>query len=79
MSRPPLELMLTVATRGSRVASLGPMLDSVLGAVGGGIGGQLLPMIVSSLQGGGATQNAGLFAVVGALLPYVVSMLKKRA
>jgi uncharacterized membrane protein YeaQ/YmgE (transglycosylase-associated protein family) len=59
--------------------SLGPMLNSVLGAVGGGIGGQLLPMVISALQGGGIAQNAGLSAVVGAVLPLIVSMLKKKA
>jgi hypothetical protein len=55
------------------------MLNSVLGAVGGGIGGQLLPMVISALQGGGIAQNAGLSAVVGAVLPLIVSMLKKKA
>lgn len=59
--------------------SLGPVLNSVLGAVGGGIGGQLLPMVISALQGGGVAQNAGISAVIGAALPFIVSMLKKKA
>ncbi len=58
---------------------LGPVLNTILGVVGGGIGGQLLPMSISALQGGGVGQNAGLSAVVGAVLPLIGSMLKKKA
>ena len=63
----------------SKEKSLGPVLNSILGAVGGGLGGQVLPMIVSSLQGRGMAQNAGLSAVIGAALPFIISMLKKKA
>ena len=59
--------------------SLGPVLNSILGAAGGAIGGQLLPLILSELQGGGYGQNAGLSAIVGALLPLIVGLLKKKA
>jgi len=63
--------------------SLGPMLNTVLGIAGGAIGGQVLgnveaiKNIVSSL--GATGSNAGLSAVVGALLPLIVSFLKKPA
>ena len=71
-----------VVSEGTSLAkekSLGPMLNSILGAVGGGVGGQLLPMLMTGLQGGGMAQNAGLSAIVGAVLPFLVSMLKKKA
>jgi len=64
--------------------NLGPMLNTVLGLVGGGLGGKILPMLVpaiGSLVGG--TDNlagtGGLSAIVGALLPLIVSFLKKPA
>lgn len=64
--------------------SLGPVLNSVLGLVGGGLGGKLLPMLVpaiSGLVGGGENLvgTGGLSAIVGALLPLIVSFLKKPA
>jgi uncharacterized membrane protein YeaQ/YmgE (transglycosylase-associated protein family) len=63
--------------------SLGPMLNSVLGLVGGGIGGQLLPQLVPQLAGllGGNANltNGGLSAIIGALLPLIVSFLRKPA
>jgi hypothetical protein len=64
--------------------NLGPLLNTVLGAGGGALGGKLLPMLVpaiGSLVGG--TDNlagtGGLSAIVGALLPLIVSFLKKPA
>ena len=61
--------------------NLGPMLNSVLGAVGGGLGGKILPMLVpaiGSLVGGeNLVGTGGLSAIVGALLPVIVSFLKK--
>jgi uncharacterized membrane protein YeaQ/YmgE (transglycosylase-associated protein family) len=68
-----------VAGAVSKERNLGPLLNTILGAVGGGVGGQFLPMLVTALQGGGMAQNAGLSAVVGAVLPLVVSMLRKKA
>jgi uncharacterized membrane protein YeaQ/YmgE (transglycosylase-associated protein family) len=64
--------------------NLGPMLNTVLGAVGGGVGGKLLPMLVpaiGSLIGGtdSLAGTGGLSALVGALLPLIVSFLKKPA
>jgi uncharacterized membrane protein YeaQ/YmgE (transglycosylase-associated protein family) len=64
--------------------NLGPMLNTVLGLVGGGVGGKLLPMLVpaiGSLVGGtdSLAGTGGLSAIVGALLPLIVSFLKKPA
>jgi hypothetical protein len=64
--------------------NLGPMLNTVLGAAGGGIGGKILPMLVpaiGSLVGGSdnLVGTGGLSAIVGALLPLIVSFLKKPA
>ena len=63
----------------SKERNLGPMLNSVLGAVGGVTGGQLLPMVLTGLQGGGIGQNAGLSGIIGLALPLIVSYLKKKA
>ena len=64
--------------------NLGPLLNTVLGVAGGGLGGKILPMLVpalGSLLGG--TENlagtGGLAALVGALLPLIVSFLTKPA
>jgi len=63
--------------------NLGTLLNTVLGAVGGGLGGKVLPMLVpalGSLFGGqGLVGTGGLSVIVGALLPLVVSFLKKPA
>ncbi len=64
--------------------NLGPMLNTVLGLVGGGVGGKILPMLVpaiGSLVGGtdSLAGTGGLSALVGALLPLIVSFLKKPA
>ena len=64
--------------------NLGPALNTVLGAVGGGLGGKVLPLLVpalGSLVGGsnGLVGAGGLSAIVGALLPLIVSYLKKPA
>jgi len=64
--------------------NLGPLLNTVLGAAGGGVGGKLLPMLIpalGSLIGGGdnLAGTGGLSAIVGALLPLIVSLLKKPA
>jgi hypothetical protein len=48
--------------------NLGPLLNTVLGVAGGGLGGS------ESLAGTG-----GVSALVGALLPLIVSYLKKPA
>ncbi|NBX28939.1 hypothetical protein EBR04_00545 [bacterium] len=64
--------------------NLGPMLNTVLGLVGGGLGGKVLPALVpaiASLVGGGdnLVGTGGLSAIVGAVLPLIVSFLRKPA
>ncbi|MFM7108617.1 MAG: hypothetical protein ACKOZU_08480 [Planctomycetaceae bacterium] len=64
--------------------NLGPMLNTVLGAGGGALGGKILPMLVPAIAqmvGGGESLvgTGGLSAVVGALLPLIVSFIKKPA
>jgi len=64
--------------------SLGAKLNTVLGLVGGGLGGKILPLLVpalGSLVGGtdSLAGTGGLSALVGALLPLIVSFLKKPA
>ena len=64
--------------------NLGPLLNTVLGAVGGGLGGKVLPMLIPAIAqmvGGGESLvgTGGLSAVVGAILPLIVAFLKKSA
>ena len=64
--------------------NLGPMLNTVLGLVGGGLGGMFLPRVpgLDALVGGDTPNlfgTGGLAAIVGALLPLIVSFLKKPA
>ena len=65
--------------------NLGPMLNTVLGLVGGGLGGQVLPSLIPALGGlfgAGDAAFAGngiLSAIVGALLPLIVSFIKRPA
>jgi uncharacterized membrane protein YeaQ/YmgE (transglycosylase-associated protein family) len=63
--------------------NLGPMLNTVLGLVGGGLGGKVLPMLVPAITqlvgGESLAGTGGLSAIVGALLPLIVSFLKKPA
>lgn len=62
--------------------NLGPMLNTILGLVGGGLGGKVLPMLVPALGqligDGNLAGTGGLSAIVGAILPLVVSFLKKQ-
>lgn len=62
--------------------SLGPLLNTVLGAIGGAAGGQLLPQLIPPLleflKDSGYLGNAGLSAVVGAILPIVIGLLKPK-
>jgi uncharacterized membrane protein YeaQ/YmgE (transglycosylase-associated protein family) len=64
--------------------NLGPMLNTVLGLVGGGFGGKVLPMLIPAVAQvfGGSDSVFGtgaLSAIVGSLLPLIVSFLKKPA
>lgn len=58
----------------NKARSLGPLLNTILGAVGGLGGGQL----ATNFMGGGTGAEVGMSAVVGALLPLIGGMLKKQ-
>jgi len=61
----------------NKAKSLGPLLNSVLGAIGGVGGGQLIgPHLGGALSG--TAGNAVISAVVGLLLPLIGGMLKKK-
>jgi uncharacterized membrane protein YeaQ/YmgE (transglycosylase-associated protein family) len=59
----------------NKTKSLGPMLNTILGALGGLAGGH----VASQGMDAGTGAQVGLSAVVGAVLPLVVGMLKKKA
>ncbi|MFM7244439.1 MAG: hypothetical protein ACKO40_09755 [Planctomycetaceae bacterium] len=64
--------------------TLTPVLTTVLGSVGGIVGGNVLPKlipVIGTLVGGDANHvgTGVLSAIVGALLPLIVSFLKKPA
>ncbi|MGH7629659.1 MAG: hypothetical protein ACREOF_09745 [Gemmatimonadales bacterium] len=59
----------------SKARNLGPLLNTILGAIGGLGGGQLAGQALD----GGTAGTVGLSAVVGALLPLIAGFLKKRA
>ena len=63
-----------VAGLAAKAKSLGPLLNTVLGALGGLGGGQLAGGTLDAGTGG----QLGLSAVLGALLPLLVAMLKKK-
>lgn len=64
-----------VAGAVNKAKTLGPLVNTILGALGGLGGGQL----ASSTLGGGTAAEVGTSAVVGALLPIIVGMLKKKS
>ena len=64
-----------VAGLANKAKSLGPLINTILGALGGVGGGQL----ATNALGGGTGTEVGLSAVVGALLPLIVGMVKKKA
>ena len=59
----------------NKAKNLGPLMNTILGALGGLGGGQVAAQGMEASTGG----QAGLAAVVGALLPLIVGMMKKRA
>jgi uncharacterized membrane protein YeaQ/YmgE (transglycosylase-associated protein family) len=61
----------------SKTKSLGPLMNTILGAIGGIGGGQLLGGPLSGLFGGPTGGNIGASAVVGLLLPLIAGFLKK--
>ena len=58
----------------NKAKSLGPLLNTILGALGGLGGGQ----VAAGTVGGGTATEVGASAIVGALLPLIVGMLKKK-
>ncbi len=68
-----------VAGAANKAKSLGPMLNSVLGAIGGIGGGQLLGGTFTGLLNNGTAGNITASGLVGLLLPLIVGMLKKKA
>lgn len=58
----------------NKARSLGPVMNTVLGAIGGVGGGQLL----GPALGGGTGATVGASAVIGALLPLIGGFLKKK-
>ena len=63
----------------SKDRNLGATLNTILGALGGAAGGQLLPNVLTGLQGAGLLGNVGSSAILGLLLPLIVSFFKKKA
>lgn len=63
----------------NKAKNLGPMLNTVLGALGGIGGGQVLGGSLTGMLGGNATAgNVTASALVGFLLPLIGGMLKKK-
>jgi hypothetical protein len=63
----------------NKARSLGPLLNTVLGAVGGVGGGQVLGGSLADMVGNPAIGNAGASAIVGLVLPLLGGFLKKKA
>ncbi len=62
----------------NKAKSLGPALNTILGAVGGVGGGQLLGGSLTDLLGNATVGNAGASGLVGLLLPLIVGLFKKK-
>lgn len=63
----------------NKAKSLGPLLNTILGAVGGLGGGALLGGPLAGMMGGNATAgNVTASGIVGLLLPLIGGMLKKK-
>lgn len=61
-----------------KAKALGPVVNSILGALGGLGGGQLLGPMLTDLIGNAVAGSAGAGGIVGALLPLLVGMFKNR-
>ncbi len=61
-----------------KTKALGPVITSVLGALGGLGGGQLLGPMLTDLIGNAIVGSAGSAGIVGAILPLIVGMLKNK-
>lgn len=62
----------------NRARSLGPVINTVLGAVGGVAGGQVLGGNLGDLLGGGTVGTAATSGLVGLVLPLIGGFLKKK-
>lgn len=56
---------------------MGPVWNSILGAIGG-VGGGQIAAAVGGLASLGQAGNIGSSAVIGALLPVIIGMLTKK-
>ena len=74
-----------VASVGGKSIDLGPVLNSVVDAIGDGVGGQILTALIPVL--GGAANNIDIGALIGqvaggagagAMLTAIVGLLKNR-
>ena len=63
----------------NKAKSLGPLINTVLGALGGLGGGQLLGGKVGEMMGSAQAGSIGSSALVGLLLPLIAGFLKKKA
>ncbi len=63
----------------NKAKSMGPMLNTALGVVGGIGGGQLLGGSLSGLIANETVAGAAASGVVGLLLPLIGGMLKKKS
>ncbi len=63
-----------VAGIANKAKTLGPLLNTNLGALGGLGGGQL----AGNTIGGGTATQVGASAVIGALVPLIVGMFKQK-
>jgi Mg/Co/Ni transporter MgtE len=62
----------------NKARNLGPLWNTILGAIGGLGVGQLLGGTVAGAVGSQTTGNIGASAIVGLLLPLIVSFFKKK-
>ena len=63
----------------NKAKSLGPLVNTILGALGGVGGGQLLGQVLTNMLGNGTAGNVSSSAIIGALLPLIVSFFKKQS
>jgi uncharacterized membrane protein YeaQ/YmgE (transglycosylase-associated protein family) len=63
----------------NKAKSLGPLLNTILGAVGGVGGGQVLGGSLTDLLGNATAGNVTSSALVGLILPILGGLFKKKA
>jgi uncharacterized membrane protein YeaQ/YmgE (transglycosylase-associated protein family) len=64
-----------VAGLANKAKTLGPIVNTILGALGGLGAGQI---VANTSANGGTPAEVGASAVVGALVPLIVGMLNKK-